>query len=95
MIQADERILEHLHESGEATAEQMAAQRGLPESKFVIKERCRVLAQAGYVSYEFLNGTRWFAITSDGVGYLDERMLADEIHPHPSVDWRSFLRPKA
>jgi hypothetical protein len=94
MIQADDRILEHLRDHGKDNVEDMAARRGLPDSAHEIRERCRVLAQAEYVEPDE-PGSDWVEITSDGLGYLDERMRADAMHPQPTVDWRSYLRPPA
>jgi len=94
MVKADDRILEYLRDHGRDHIGDMAGRRGLPESAFEIRERCRVLAQAGYVEPDE-PGSDWVSITSDGLGYLDERMRADALHPEPTEDWRSYLQPRA
>jgi hypothetical protein len=72
----------------------MEVRQGLPNSRYQLKERCRVLAQAGWVEYEVVNGRRWYYVTSDGLGWLDGRMLAEQIYPHLTPEWQSHLRPR-
>ncbi|MGB9987334.1 repressor phrH2 [Salarchaeum japonicum] len=78
----DDRILEYLATDAAATPETIARSRRRPVSTRKIRERLRVLSQAGYVKplsddYEVYELTIW------GRLYLDGEARADQLVPEP------------
>jgi len=70
MRQLDERLLEHLNESGWSTPSMMAGHPGFEKmevSKGQIRERCQMLADAGLVALEHRD---IYEITTWGQLYL-------------------------
>jgi len=84
MVALDERILEYLETDAAATPRTIAQSRRRFVSTQKIRERCRVLSQAGYVrplsdDYEMYELTIW------GLLYLDGRARADCLVPEPDA----------
>lgn len=82
MCTLDERILEHLEEDSWSTPRYMGQVIGFNASRGRIRERCRMLTQAGLITPAF--GDHYmYEITSEGQEYLDGE-LDDESRPTPS-----------
>lgn len=82
MEQVDERILEHLADSGWSTPGIMERERGFDLSAGRIRERCERLVYAGFVAP--LHG-EMYEITQWGSLYLDGELDAEH-QPTPTVD---------
>jgi len=88
MRQLDERILEHLQESGESNPMLMSEVPRFAEmevSMGQIRERCEKLAEAGLAA---ATGSGWFDITTWGQQYLDGELDAEN-QPRPGNRWGS------
>jgi len=78
----DDRLLEYLDEHDTGTAVEVS--KALPEQipEFVLRDRLRTLAQAGYVepgpNYDNYELTIW------GQRYLEGRVRADCLYPEPT-----------
>lgn len=83
MTTLDDRILEYLEEDSAATPRTIARSRRRPVSTQEIRERLRVLAQAGYVE-PFTDDYELYALTTWGRLYLEGEARADQIVPAPS-----------
>lgn len=86
----DERILEYLAEDSAATPRTIARSRRRPVSTKRVRDRLRILAQAGYVEpwtrdYELWTLTNW------GHLYLDGEARADMIVPEPNEQRRGYV----
>jgi len=82
MRQLDERILEHLQESGESNPMLMSEHPRFGEmevSSGQIRERCAKLAEAGLAAS---TGKGWFDITTWGQQYLEGELDAEN-QPRP------------
>ena len=94
----DERILEYLDENGDAFPFEISLDISLNASAARVRERCWVLANAGFVSpYEHkLAHNRYatkFAISERGSNYLDDDVSAELIRPLPSPRPPHATRP--
>ncbi|WP_353634589.1 repressor phrH2 [Halobacterium sp. NMX12-1] len=83
MTTLDDRILEYLDTDAAATPRTIARSRRRPVSTQKIRERLRVLAQAGYVE-PWTDDYDLFSLTIWGRLYLDGEARADQIVPEPS-----------
>jgi len=82
MRQLDERILEHLQESGESKPMLISEHPRFGEMEVLsgqIHEWCVKLAEAGLVA---ITGKRWFDITTWGQQYLESELDAEN-QPRP------------
>ena len=93
MRRLDERILESLNEEGSLTAWQIAFNLDSPSRKRVV-ERCKVLAEAGFVEVvkrEELHDQ--FEITGCGQRYLTGEVNAELRRPVPGARPPQAVRP--
>jgi hypothetical protein len=86
----DERILEHLRESGVSSPSLMASRPELHASRRRIRERCLVLAHARMIAPlvdlgSYSVDTDHFVLTRLGVEYLDGELDARYHRPPPKV----------
>ena len=90
----DERLLEALHEADDPmTAWQLAFDIGTP-SRMRVRERCRVLADAGFVVVVPRPPMReQYEITSWGERYLEGEVDADLRRPVPAPRPPEAVRP--
>lgn len=82
MEQLDERVLEHLADEGVSTPRVMASRRGFGASEPRVAERCRMLADAGFVAPV---SDRTYEITTWGLRYLSGQVDARH-QPTPRPD---------
>ena len=80
----DDRILEYLATDATTTPRTIARSRRRPMSTQKVRERCRVLAQAGYVE-PFTDDCELYALSNWGRLYLEGEARADQIVPRPSA----------
>lgn len=90
MTTLDDRILEYLDEDAAATPRTIARSRRRPVSTQQIRERLRVLSQAGYVE-PFTDDYELYSLTTWGRLYLEGEARADEITPEPSTQRRGHI----
>ena len=83
MQSLDDRILEYLATDAAATPRTIARSRRRPMSTQRVQERCRVLAQAGYVE-PFTADYELYALSNWGRLYLEGEARADMLVPMPS-----------
>jgi hypothetical protein len=69
MEQLDERILEHVEESGWGSPPIMHRKFPMTVSIARVRERCRVLTNVGYIA-PIVEGTDQYELTSSGKAYL-------------------------
>lgn len=84
MESLDDRILEYLSTDTMATPRTIAKSRRRPVSTQKVKERCRVLSQAGYVE-PFTRDCDLYHLTYWGRLYLDGEVRADLLLPEPDA----------
>lgn len=80
----DERILEYLATDDVATPRTIARSRRREVNVQKVRERCRVLAQAGYVS-PVTDDCELYELTIWGRLYLEGEARADQIVPEPDA----------
>jgi len=90
MTTLDDRILEYLETDAAATPRTIARSRRRPVSTQKVRERCRVLSQAGYVR-PFTRDYELYALTTWGRLYLEGEARADQIVPQPSPRRRGHV----
>jgi len=83
MTTLDDRILEYLAEDPAATPRTVARSQRWPVSTARVRERLRVLSQAGYVA-PWSDDYQLYELTSAGRRYLDGDARADQIVPAPN-----------
>lgn len=82
MVPLDERILESLEEESWSTPGMLAAEMDFTASKGRIRERCKLLARVGFVSFPF-DDTDMVELTTTGKLFLDGGVNAEEL-PDPT-----------
>jgi len=92
MCSFDDRILPYLDTDAAATPRTIARSRRRPVSTQKIRERLRVLAQAGYVE-PWTDDYELYALTTWGRLYLEGEARADQIVPEPSAKRPGHVLP--
>jgi len=83
MTTLDDRILEYLATDAAATPRTIVRAQRHPVSTARVRERLRVLSQAGYVA-PWSDDYELYELTSAGRRYLDGEARADQIVPEPN-----------